>query len=160
MQGLALETFQFGMKVGRQHLKGGMSDHDYVAFGLGKALNELWIEEGIHPSRIAGLALEDANHHPEASASFAISGDLKVVHRTMTPAEILEATNDNTIKLVVVVPFEFHELTSDEDFDELVDEKVCADGFLSNMTYKPVGVANGKILIEVTACSDDAIGDL
>ena len=49
------------------------SEHDHIEYGIGKALADLANCRGINPARVAGLALEDNNHHSEAHILFGIA---------------------------------------------------------------------------------------
>jgi len=54
-------------------------EEEHVAHAVAKALDDLWSCNGIHPARIAGLALEEANSHQAAAVCFALAeGDLSV----------------------------------------------------------------------------------
>ena len=69
------------------HDECGESDH--IEAGIARALADLYNCNGNHPARIAGLALEDCNHHNEAAILFGMS-----TGRTMTEpfGRFLQAT--------------------------------------------------------------------
>ena len=54
-------------------LKAECSEDMHIEHAIAKALGDLWLCDGHHPARIAGYALEDANHHQAAAICFALA---------------------------------------------------------------------------------------
>lgn len=55
------------------HKDRGICERDHVEAGIANALSDLYSCQGIHPAQVAGLALEDMNHHNEAAVLFGMA---------------------------------------------------------------------------------------
>lgn len=77
---------------------------------------------------------------------------MKPLEKPLTRDQIKELQKDSGV-LTVVIPMDFYDLV-DNDMEGVNDIAECdivdSGGTLTDISYKPVGVDNGSILVEIT----------